>query len=168
MFGLVNELGNPFPAIPAAPNQLSILPRCKILAAPICFEAVDNLRYFVRLRSNDGVVAGFGQVLALPIQRFHKCGGIVDDHRFFVGKVEGGVAVQHVDAGGQQCAAAFIVLRNPIAAFGIQHDPHGHTPAMRFHHGGNQRRIGKDEHLDAKGFRRMIDCVQNRLRRIIW
>ena len=73
-------------------------PGVKVLAVPIGFKAFHDFGDFVALFGDHRIVAGFGEVLGLPIERHHERRLVIHDHGFFVGEVEGRIAVDHFDA----------------------------------------------------------------------
>ena len=105
----------------------------------------DHFAHFVRMRGDHGIVAGLGKVLGLPVQRLDEGGLIVDHHRLLVGHFEGGIAVDHLDAGVRQQLAGLIVLFLAAAARRIQHDPHFHAAPVRRDHRVQQLRDRRTE-----------------------
>ena len=77
-------------------------------------------------------------------------------------EIEGGIAVDDLDAGGREQLAGLLVLRFAAAASGVEHDAHFHAPLMSCDHGLQQAGIGEDEHLDAERFRRVVDRIEDR------
>src|SRR5271165_3339519 len=103
ILGLIDELAQPLPAIPDAPNQMGVISRSKCRPVPVRLKTLDDLVDFVFMGGNNRIVARHGEVFCLPIQRLDVGCCVVDNHRLLMRNVEGRVAVDHLDScGGQQ------------------------------------------------------------------
>src|SRR5271157_128952 len=80
MFCLVDELANSLSAIPNAPDQMRLLARREGGAVPIGLEALDDLRNLVTVLGHDRVVARFGEILSLPIERHDERCFVINYH----------------------------------------------------------------------------------------
>jgi hypothetical protein len=98
VFAGVDELAETLASVADAPDQMRVVAAIELLAVPVGIEAARDLVDFVLMGGDDGVVARLGDVFGLPVERLDEGDGIVDDHRFFVGDVEGGIAVADVNA----------------------------------------------------------------------
>ncbi len=155
------------PAITAAPDQVGTLRRPELPAVPVGLEAVHHLVNFVLVRGDHRIIAGFGEVLGLPIERVDEGRRAVYHHRFFMRQVEGRVAVDHLDAGRGQLFPRPLVLRLAAAARRVQHQPHLDAPPVRARHRFHQRGVRKHEHLDPQRFLRPVDGFEDGLGRLI-
>ena len=124
MFGVVDELTHPLAPVADAPDQVRVVAGRKVGPMPIGLKTLDDLVDFVLMGGNDGIVAGYRQVLGLPVQRLYIGGRIVDHHRLLVGEVELGIAVEDLDSGLGQDFAGLLVLLLAAAPGGIEHDAH--------------------------------------------
>ena len=122
------------PAVADAPDQVRMFAGLEFLASPVRLEALDDLVHLMRVRGDDRIIAGLGQVLGLPVQRLHERRCVVDDHRFLVSQVERRIAVDHLDAGLGQHLSRILVFLLAAAARRIQHDAHLHAALMRADH----------------------------------
>ena len=116
---------------------------------------------------DDGVVACLGDVLGLPIERLDEGNGVVDDHRFFVRHVEGGVAIADVNAAFGKFFAGVGVFFFAVAPLGVEHDAHVDATMLGCDHCIEERGIGEEEHLDANGLLRLREGVEDWLRGVI-
>ncbi len=111
---------------------------------PIGFKAFGDFADLVAVFGDDGVIAGFGEVLGLPIERHDERSLVIHHHGFLMREIEGRIAVNDLDAGVGQHLARFFVLGFPAAASRIEHDTDLHAAAVgrdgRVQQGGDRRR----------------------------
>jgi len=77
---VVNKLRDAVSTVAAAPDQVGVLVALKGLSLPVRFEALDYFSHFMCIRSDNGVITGFGQVFRFPVQGFHECRRIIHHH----------------------------------------------------------------------------------------
>src|SRR6185312_9904814 len=68
MLRFIDKPCYPCPAIVAAPDQVHIFIRFKVMAVPIGFKTLNNFFYFMQVSSDDGIITCFGQVFCFPVQ----------------------------------------------------------------------------------------------------
>src|SRR5882757_2887240 len=67
MLGFVDQTGDAVAAIAAAPDEVGMLAGVEVLAVPVGLETGDDFIDLVPVRSDDGVVTRFGEILRLPV-----------------------------------------------------------------------------------------------------
>jgi len=141
--------------------------RIEGVAVPIGLETLDDFRHIVPPCRDDRVVARFGEVFRRPVERFHECRVVVDDHRLFVREIEGRVRVLDVNICPLERFTGGVVVVLAVAASRVEHDSDvDATPPGRDHR-LQQGRIGKDEHLHAKRPRGVVNRLEDRLGGIV-
>ena len=167
MPGAVDERGDAIAAVSLAPDQVRVLARFEFLAAPVGVEALDDFVNLMSVGCDHRVVPGLRQILGLPVERLHEGLVVIDDHRLLVGHVVRGIAVEHVDATGEQRLSGLFIVFFATAAGGIQHDPDIYAARTSGEHCLEQLRIREHKHLYPKRFRGSFDGIHNRLCRVI-
>ena len=81
--------------------------------------------------------------------------------------VEFRIAVDHIDAGGQQLCAGRLVFDLAAAPRGVEHHPHLDAAPLRIDHCRQQRRIREQEDLDAQRLFRRSDGIDEGLDGVI-
>src|SRR5580704_9624101 len=165
---VVDGVADTFAAVAGAPDQMRGLAGIEGLAFPVGFETLDDFPNFLFVRSDDGVVAGFGKVFRFPVEGFYEGAGVVNDHGFLVGHAESGVAVLHAYARGFEHFARVLIFGFAAAAAGIQHDSHVDAALLRRDYRLQKLGVGEDEHFYAQRFLRAVYGVNDGLGRIIW
>src|SRR5262245_39246004 len=98
VLGVVNQAGDPFPAIASTPDEVGVLARVEFLAVPVGFKTSDDFVDFVFVRGNDGIVTRHSEIFRLPVERLYKGCFVVENERFFVRDAELGIAVLDLNA----------------------------------------------------------------------
>ena len=78
-----------------------------------------------------------------------------------MGHVEVGIAVADVNAGVSEFLARIGVFFFPVAPLGIEHDAHVDAAMLCCNDCVEEPGIGEDEHLDANGFLRLSDGIED-------
>ena len=152
---------DPLPGISDTPDHVRVLSRLELTSRPIRFETLNDFVDLVRVRRDHSIVAGFGEIFRLPVERHDPGGVIVDHHGLLMRQLEAGATIDHFDPCGAKLLATFVVLFFAVAARRVQHDTHLDAPPVGFDHCLQNIRIGKHEHLDAKGCFGVIDRIEN-------
>ena len=119
-------------------------------AVPIGFEALDDLFDLVLVRGDDGVVAGLGEVLGLPVQRLDE--GVLSSMTMDFSWVRSKRGLLSMTS----TPASVRVLRDssfsfsPLRRCGIEHDANLDAALVGGDDGLEERGIGEDEHLDRE------------------
>ncbi len=124
--------------------------RREVLVRPVGVEAVDHLAGLEVVGRDDRVVAGLGQVLGLPVERFDEAHLVVHHHRLLVREVELRIAVADLDAGVHQRLARGFVLGLAGAARRVQHDADLDAALLGGDDRAEQRIVGEQEHADVQ------------------
>ena len=160
VLGIVNELRDTFATIGRAPDHVRALARFEFLAVPVGLKTGNNLMNPVAMGGGDSVVPCFSQILGRPIERFHKGGSFVHDHRLFMSDAECRVALFQLDACLLKCLAGLFIVILAAAAGGVEHNANPHTTFVGVNDGIDQRRVRENKHFDVKRLPGGGNCIQ--------
>ena len=150
------------------PDQLRVRDAVRSLRAPSRRRSTRLISLFFEfVRRDDRVVARFGQISRLPVQRLDEADLVVDHHRLLMRQVELRIAVAHLDAGVGERGARLFVLGLAAASRRIQHHAHFHAAPLGGDYRTEQRFVGEQEHPDVQRLLRAVDGVEDRLRRVV-
>src|SRR5215475_12723157 len=163
----IYKLSDTVTAIVIAPDEAHLLSPIERFPVPVGLEAVDDLLHLVVMCGDDSIIACLRQVLGFPVERFHERGLVVHHHRLLVCDHERRIAVDYCDTHLLEFPARRFVLWLAATPGRIEHDSDFDPTLVCSDHGGEQRRVGEEEHLDAQRLCGGVDGVKNRLAGII-
>src|SRR5262249_34928430 len=140
MSRLLDEAADSVPT-PWAPDEPGPVAQIEPLSLPVGFEALDDLADLMRMGGHHRVVAGLRQILGCRVERLDKSGLSIHPHRFLVGELEGGVAVDDFNSGTGELAPRVLVVFLAGASGVVQDHPDLHAAPPRGDDRLEQRRI---------------------------
>src|ERR1700679_366264 len=161
MLAFMDELAEALPPVADTPDEMRIVAAVELLAVPVGVKACCDLVDLILVRCDDGIVARRRDVLGLPVERLDKGYRIGDDHGLFVGHVELGIAVHHMDARIRKTFARVAVLLLAVTPLRIQHDADLNATMMGVGDCLEKRGVGEKKHLDADGFCGSSNSIEN-------
>jgi len=167
VLGFIDEGGDAVASVAIAPDEKSLGVDGKGLAVPVVLEALNDFIDLLGIGGDDGIVAGVGQILKVPVEGLHEGSVVIDDHGFFVSDIEIGIGIDDLDTGGFEFLVGFRVFGFAIAAGGIEHDANVEAPFLGIDDGGNEVGVGEEEHFDANGFLGATNGIEERLGRVV-
>ena len=148
--GGIDEASDPVAAVDVAPHEMRVLTRIELVAVPVGVETLDDFIHLMPMRSDDSEVPGLREIPGLPVERLDESRLAVDDQRFLVGDVEGGIAVLHLDASALERLAGRLVLGLAATPGRVEHHPHLDPAVLRSEDRRQQGRIREEKDLDAQ------------------